>query len=118
MQMPADTTTCSECDGDGCPFCLQTGKRLFRIGERVVWDNQEGSLAPMNVREEEYRTYVGKIYRVVALMAHPGDTERRYYVGIDAKMDSVTGKTSTTLVFDTNLRPCTEAARESTKAKP
>jgi len=77
---------------------------LFKIGEQVVWDNQDGSLAPWDVREEEYRKYVGKTYRVIALMAHPEDTERRYYVGIDAKMDTIHGKTTTTLVFDTNLQ--------------
>jgi len=56
------------------------------------------------VREEDYRTYVGKTYRVNALMARPGDTEDRYYVGIDVAMETIHGGTASMLVFDTNLR--------------
>jgi len=98
------TERCPKCRGDRCPHCFQTGKRLYEIGEQVVWDNQEGSLAPWNVREEDYRRYVGKTYRVNALMAHPGDTENRYYVGIDVAMETVDGRITSMLVFDTNLR--------------
>lgn len=98
-----DGEKCPKCDGDRCPYCLQTGKRLYEIGEEVIWDNQEGSLAPSSVREETYRKHVGRTYRVNALMNLPGSQDR-YYVGIDVEMETVLGGTCGALVFDTNLR--------------
>lgn len=109
---------CLKCNGARCPFCLQTGKLLFEIGEEVVWDNQDGSVAPMSVKEHAYRQHVGKVYRVNVLMAYPDESDR-YYVGIDVVMKTAGGTTiGGNLVFDTNLRRVTADDRTESETQP
>ncbi len=98
---PSLVDPCPACGGAGCPRCFGTGKRRFEIGEEVVWDNQEGSLAPPSVLER-HKKYLGHTYRVTALMEVPDDPDR-YYVGIDVKLEPSLDGSQGLLVFDTNL---------------
>lgn len=94
---------CPKCDGDGCHCCFHTGKRLFEIGDHVVWVNQDRSLDP-NTNNAKY---MGCVQRVTAIMDCLGKNNADvYYVGIDAvRVDNYANGTQ--LLFDINLRPAT-----------
>jgi hypothetical protein len=75
-----------------------------------VWDNQDYSMAPENLRKK-YEPLLGKVYIVTALMDCPGMDELFYYVGIAVDLpENMPGTPSSSggnLVLDVNLRPAT-----------
>ena len=123
----ARTEKCGKCSGARCPSCFHTGKRLFEIGQRVVWENQDHSLEPESLKARNEK-YLGGVYTVNALMNCPerdspaGHTDHQfadlYYVGIDdCRYEGwSTGTYNTSLVFDANLRPATPAEIASADA--
>jgi hypothetical protein len=97
---------CTRCNGERCSACFHTGKELYEIGDHVVFDNQDHSLAPQSV-QARYGQYVGNVYSIIALMDCPGERFRDfYYAGIDLP-DERDGSTSSHLMFDVNLRRAT-----------
>lgn len=109
---PADASgvvseRCPRCDGERCDACFHTGKALYQIGDRVVFDNQDHSLAPPSV-QAEYEKHLGLVYSVTSIMDCPGERfSNFYYVGIDLSTVRRAYGSTNNLVFDVNLRPAT-----------
>lgn len=97
---------CTECGGERCPYCLGTGKRLFRIGEYVVWDNLEGSRLPSGILVTWVK-YLGSVYRVVAISRVNTAHCDRYEVGIDVPISTPWTDLQRVTLHDANLRLAT-----------